>query len=75
VALLEGGHFDGSDVVFITHPADRWSLDQRFLAMKRAMFVFQGKAVALSAYEMLTQPEKLKAVQEGFKAAKSKEGK
>ena len=40
VALLEGGHFDGSDVVFITHPADRWSLDQRFLAMKRAMFTF-----------------------------------
>ncbi len=44
VALLEGGHFDGSDVVFITHPADRWSLDQRFLAMKRAMFVFKGKS-------------------------------
>ena len=38
VALLEGGHFDGSDVVFITHPGDRWSLDQRFLAMKRATF-------------------------------------
>ena len=44
VALLEGGHFDGSDVVFITHPGDRWSLDQRFLAMKRAMFVFKGKS-------------------------------
>jgi amidohydrolase len=44
VALLEGGHFDGADVVFITHPADRWSLDQRFLAMKRAMFTFKGKS-------------------------------
>jgi amidohydrolase len=49
VALLEGGHFDGSDVVFITHPADRWSLDQRFLAMKRAMFVFKGKAAHAAA--------------------------
>jgi hypothetical protein len=28
--------------------------------------------VALSAYEMLTKPEKLKAVQESFKAAKAK---
>ena len=44
VALLEGGHFDGSDVVFITHGADRWSLDQRFLAMKRANFTFKGKS-------------------------------
>ena len=44
VALLEGGHFDGSDVVFITHPGDRWSLDQRFLAMKRATFTFKGKS-------------------------------
>jgi amidohydrolase len=49
VALLEGGHFDGSDVVFITHPADRWSLDQRFLAMKRAMFVFKGKSAHAAA--------------------------
>ena len=53
VALLEGGHFDGSDVVFITHPADQWSLDQRFLAMKRAMFIFKGKAAhAASAPHM-----------------------
>jgi len=44
VALLEGGHFEGSDVVFITHPDDMWSLDQRSLAMKRAMFVFKGKS-------------------------------
>jgi amidohydrolase len=49
VALLEGGHFEGSDVVFITHPADRWSLDQRFLAMKRAMFTFKGKAAHAAA--------------------------
>lgn len=49
VALLEGGHFEGSDVVFITHPADRWSLDQRFLAMKRAMFIFKGKAAHAAA--------------------------
>ncbi len=34
-----------------------------------------GKAVALSAYDMLTNPAKLKAVQDGFKEAKAKEGK
>ena len=34
-----------------------------------------GKAVALSAYDMLTNPTKLKAVQDGFKEAKAKEGK
>ena len=44
VALLEGGHFDGSDIVLITHPSDRWSLDQRILAMKRATFVYKGKS-------------------------------
>jgi amidohydrolase len=44
IALLEGGHFDGSDLVLITHGADRWSVDQRILAMKRATFVFKGKA-------------------------------
>jgi len=44
IALLEGGHFDGSDMVLITHPGDRWSVDQRLLAMKRATFVFKGKA-------------------------------
>ena len=43
-ALLEGGHFQGSDVVLITHPGDSWSTDQRFLAMKRATFYFKGKA-------------------------------
>ena len=43
-ALLEGGHFQESDVVLITHPGDSWSTDQRFLAMKRATFYFKGKA-------------------------------
>jgi amidohydrolase len=43
-ALLEGGHFQGSDVVLITHPAGSWSTDQRFLAMKRATFYFKGIA-------------------------------
>lgn len=49
VALLEGGHFEGSDVVLITHPADRWNVDQRSLAMKRAMFTFKGKAAHAAA--------------------------
>ncbi|HSM90883.1 MAG TPA: M20 family metallopeptidase [Desulfobacterales bacterium] len=49
VALLEGGHFDGSDVVFITHVSDRWSLDQRLLAMKRANFTFKGKSAHAAA--------------------------
>jgi amidohydrolase len=44
IALLEGGHFEGSDVVLITHPGSRWSLDQRSLAIKRATFTFKGKA-------------------------------
>ncbi|MBI5592590.1 MAG: M20 family metallopeptidase [Deltaproteobacteria bacterium] len=44
VALLEGGHFDGTDVVLITHGFDRWTVDQRILAMKRATFVFRGKS-------------------------------
>ena len=49
VALLEGGHFEGSEVVFITHPNDRWSVDQRLLAMKRALFTFKGKSAHASA--------------------------
>jgi amidohydrolase len=44
IALLEGGHFDGSDIVLITHPGDRWNAYQRILAMKRATFIFKGKA-------------------------------
>ncbi|MCX5909394.1 MAG: M20 family metallopeptidase [Deltaproteobacteria bacterium] len=49
VALLEGGHFEGTDVVFITHGGDRWSLDQRFLAMKRTFFTFKGKSAHAAA--------------------------
>jgi amidohydrolase len=49
VALLEGGHFEGTDVVFITHPSDRWSVDQRLLAMKRALFTFKGKSAHAAA--------------------------
>ncbi len=41
VALLEGGHFDGTDVALITHPGDRWSLDQRLLANTRTFFAFK----------------------------------
>jgi amidohydrolase len=44
VGLLEGGHFEGTDVALITHGADRWSLDQRFLANKRTFFAFHGKS-------------------------------
>jgi hypothetical protein len=35
--------------------------------------VVVAKAVALSAYDMLTKPEKRKAVQESFQAIKAKE--
>jgi amidohydrolase len=49
VGLLEGGHFEGSDAVLITHPGNRWSLDQRALAMKRATFTFKGKAAHAAA--------------------------
>lgn len=49
VALLEGGHFEGADVVFITHPGDRWSVDQRLLAMKRALFTFKGRSAHAAA--------------------------
>jgi amidohydrolase len=44
VALLEGGHFEGTNLVLITHGFDRWSVDQRVLAMKRATFIFKGKS-------------------------------
>jgi amidohydrolase len=49
VALLEGGHFEGSDVVFITHPIDRWSVDQRLLAVKGTKFTFRGKTAHAAA--------------------------
>jgi amidohydrolase len=44
ISLLEGKHFEGSDVVLITHPGTSWNLDQRSLAVKRAIFTFKGKA-------------------------------
>jgi amidohydrolase len=44
VAILEGGHFEGSDIVLITHPFDHWNADTVSLAMKRATFVFKGKS-------------------------------
>jgi hypothetical protein len=37
--------------------------------------VIAGKAIALTAYELLTHPEKVKAIQEQFKEMKAKEGK
>lgn len=49
VSLAAGGYFDDADVVFITHPSDRWSLDQRLLAMKRAVFTFKGKSAHAAA--------------------------
>ncbi len=49
IALLEGGHFKGADVVLTTHPSDRFSLDQRLLAMKRATFTYKGKATHAAA--------------------------
>ena len=49
IALLEGKHFDGSDVVLITHPGSSWSVDKPLLAMKRATFVFKGKAAHAAA--------------------------
>ena len=42
IALLEGGHFEGSDVVLITHPDHRWCLDQRTLSSKLADFIYHG---------------------------------
>jgi len=36
--------------------------------------VTAGKAVALTAYEMLTNPEKLNAVQSAFREMKAREG-
>lgn len=49
VGLVEMGYFEGSDVVLITHGADRWSLDQRLLGSKRAYFTFKGKAAHAAA--------------------------
>jgi amidohydrolase len=49
ISLLEGKHFDGTDMVLITHPGDVWSVDKELLAMKRATFVFKGKAAHAAA--------------------------
>lgn len=49
IALLEGKHFEGSDVVLITHPGSTWSVNKPLLAMKRATFVFKGKAAHAAA--------------------------
>jgi amidohydrolase len=46
ISLLEGGHFEGTDFVLITHPGSGtdWSLDQRMLAMKGMKLNFKGLA-------------------------------
>lgn len=46
IALLEGGNFQGTDFVLITHPGSgtSWGLDQNMLAMKGAKFNFKGLA-------------------------------
>jgi amidohydrolase len=44
IFLLEGGHFEGSDVVLITHPSDRWNAGEKLLSSKMALFTFKGKA-------------------------------
>jgi hypothetical protein len=37
--------------------------------------VVAGKTVALTAYDLLTHPEKVKTIQEKFKEVRAKEGK
>jgi len=37
--------------------------------------VIAAKAIALTAYDLLTQPENVKSIQEKFKEMKAKEGK
>jgi amidohydrolase len=44
IFLLEGGHFEGSDIVLITHPSDRWNAGEKLLSSKMALFTFKGKA-------------------------------
>lgn len=43
IALLEGKHFEGSDVVLITHPGSAWSVDKPLLAMVNGDLRFQGQ--------------------------------
>jgi len=37
--------------------------------------VIAGKAIALAAYDLLNNPEKVKLIRDGFKELKEKEGK
>jgi hypothetical protein len=37
--------------------------------------VLAGKVISLTAYDLLTHPDKVKAIQEKFKELKAKEGK
>lgn len=49
IALLACGHFEGTDLVLITHPGDMWSADKDLLAMRSITFVFKGKAAHAAA--------------------------
>jgi len=42
IPLLKAGHFAGADVVFITHPGDRWDTGSDFLAVTGATIAFTG---------------------------------
>lgn len=44
ILLLDAGHFDGTDIVFITHPGDRWNTTDKLLSSRTAVFTFKGKA-------------------------------
>lgn len=40
--LLKGGHFQGADLVFITHPGNYWLSYSCFLAVNGAVITYQG---------------------------------
>jgi amidohydrolase len=40
--LLKGGHFQGADIVFITHPGNLWTTYSCFLAVNGAIIDYQG---------------------------------
>lgn len=42
IPLLKAGHFDGADIVFITHPGDRWDTGAAFLAVTGGTISFTG---------------------------------
>jgi amidohydrolase len=42
IPLLKAGHFDGADIVLITHPGDRWDTGAEFLAVTGATIKFAG---------------------------------